>query len=178
MIPFRLFFQPTSLFHLYPRRDWRRITLWLKWGLLFSFFGIFLKILLADDPASVSALMRFLKYLAGESEVAIPRFINLSLFIIIKMTYLIALWLIRGLLIFIGMKFAANAFIEFPVALSISGASLVSGFWYWLPFPYGYLLYAAHGIFLIAILKVNINREKYLPAIITGIIAGMLPLLI
>jgi len=64
------------------------------------------------------------------------------------------------------------------IALSISGASLVSGFWYLFPFPYGYLFFLVHGVFLIAILTVNINRMKYTPAVITGIIAGTLPLLI
>ncbi|MGM0381801.1 MAG: hypothetical protein ACQEP7_07410 [bacterium] len=175
MIPFRLMFNPASLFREYPRREWRRITLWLKWGLLFSFFGLFLKVLIVDDPAAVSSVMRFLKYLSAESETQIPRFINFSLFAITKATYLVILWFLRGLIIFIGMKMIARSFVELPVALSIAGASMVAGFWYWL--PYGYWFYAIHSVFLISFLMVNINRTRYYKAGLIGFVSGILPLL-
>ncbi len=176
MIPFRLLFQPGGIFNKYPRRDWRRISLWLKWGLLFSFFGVLFKIFIAADPASASYIISFLEYLAVEGEFEIPRFIILSLFAITKATYLVLLWVFRGLIIFIGIKIVGKSFVEFPVALSISGAGMVTGIWYCL--PYGYLFYFVHGVFLSTFLLTKINRLENYQAIITAIIITVFPLLI
>ena len=175
MIPFRLFLKPGTIFDKYPRRDWRRVSLWLKWGLLFSLLGVFTRILLATDPVELSSIMAFLEFIAEEGEADIPRLVNFSLFAIVQTTYLVLLWIFRGLILYAGIKVAGESFVEFSVALSISAAGMVTGLWYLL--PYGYLLYFAHGVFLISFLLMRINRLESYTAIITAVIAVMLPLI-
>jgi hypothetical protein len=68
MLPVKLLFYPMSIVRTYPLRKWREVTLWLKWGFLFSIGAPLLRVLYSSSPESFSQIFRFLNYLAAEND--------------------------------------------------------------------------------------------------------------
>lgn len=158
MIPFFLFFYPPRLFEMYPVRQWRSITLWLKWGILFSLGGVMVHIAMLEDPADVSWIFGFLEYLARENDaITLGFFARFSLFFILESLVIIGTWLIKGLFIYLGYQILDPPFGEPNIAMSVAGGSMITNLWLIAPGigPYAALL---HSFILIAIVVHHINR--------------------
>lgn len=174
MLPVKLLFYPMSIVRTYPLRKWREVTLWLKWGLLFSIGAPLLRVLYSSSPESFSKIFRFLNYLAAENDSLTLNFpVKFGLFCLLLILVVVLTWLIRAGIIFLLYQFIDVTFDEGPIALSLAGASLVNGIW--LLVPFGWYLAPLHGMVLIAYLAGNVNRIDLPQAILVGILAGWIP---
>ncbi len=173
MVPFRILFNPVSISRSYPVREWRRVTVWLKWGLLLPFLAIIIRIFLA--PGESSSILRLFAYFAEESEFAIPPIVRYGLFMIMEGIILIVVWLARGGIIFMFYRLVSPSFSEGKIALSIAGASLITGIWYLI--PYGYFPAIIHCAALTSYLLVQINRTELKFTLPVSILAALIPLL-
>ncbi|GEM_PF-4916119 len=178
MILFRLYFYPASLFNKYPVRVWRRVTLWLKWGLLIPYLAIILRLVI-DSPEEVSSIFSFISFVAEESELAIPFAVQFGLFMVVQGAVLIFVWLLRGLLIYLYYRVSRVKFDEREMALSIAAAGLLTGIWNLLPFGFliPYVLTLLHSLFLTTYLIFRVNRTTLPQAFLGSLLPALIPLL-
>ncbi len=178
MIPIRLFFYPASLFNKYPVRVWRRVTLWLKWGLLIPYLAIILRLVI-DSPEEVSSIFSFISFAAEESELAIPFAVRFGLFMIIQGLIVILVWFIRGLLIYLYYRMSRVKFSEREMAFSIAAGGLVTGIWNLIPLGFfiPYVLTLLHCLFLTTYLIYRVNRTTLPQAFLGSLLPALIPLL-
>ncbi len=177
MIPFFLFFFPPRLFEMYPVRQWRSITLWLKWGILFSLGGIMVHIAMLPNPSESSWLFAFLEYLARENDAITLGFLaRFSLFFILESLVIIATWLVKGVIIYLGYQILDPPFAETSVAMSVAGGSMVTNLWLIAPGigPYAAII---HSFILTAVLLHHINRTDRWTSSGLALIPSLIPLL-
>lgn len=174
MLPFQLLFYPAAIFRNYPVRDWRRITVWLKWGLLIPFLAVILR-LVFFEPAEASSIIRLFQYFASESEFAIPPAVRYGSFLIIEGVILLLAWLLRSGMIYLFYRLTSPSFDEGEIALSVGAASMVTGIWYLV--PYGYIIEFVHCLGLTSYLLVHINRINFPSAVPVAILPALVPLL-
>ncbi len=177
MLPLKLLFYPVSVIQTYPLRKWREVTLWLKWGLLVSIGSPLLRVSYSSSPESFSWIFGLLNYLASENDSLTLDFpVQFGLFFLLLIFLVLLNWMIRAGLIFILYQFIDGSFHEGPIALSLSGASLVNGIW--LLVPFGWYLSLIHGILLLAYLAGNVNRLDTPNAALVGVLCGGIPFIV
>lgn len=177
MIPFYLLFFPARVLEAYPIRYWRTITLWLKWGILFSLGGLMVHIATLDDPSSASFIFSMLEYLAEQNRaVSFPFLAQFGLFFIFEILIVLLTWVIKGSLIYLGYRMLRPRFGDPSVAMSVAGASMVTNIWLMIPFI-GFYAAMIHGTVLIAYLVDRVNRTDDWDALKVAIIPGFIPLL-
>jgi len=177
MIPFNLLFKPPAIIRNCPARDWRKITLWLKWGLLFSIGTIMLKVLISSDPAEISYVFVGLEWLNDYHDtVTIPLPLQFALFFIFESLAVVIAWTLKGawIVTFYRLLNEKLYFNEAVIAFSIAGASLVTNIWHLL--PYGTLLAGIHALILTTYLSSKVNRVSTGTAILIGL-SGLIPVL-
>lgn len=174
MLPLQLLFFPAAIFRSHPVRKWREVTLWLKWGLLFSIVPPLLRVSLMDSPETFSGTFSLLNYLAEENDALTLDFpVKFGLFFLALIFLVLMVWLIRSGLIYLCYRMMNVNFNEGRVAMSVAGASMVNGVW--LILPLGWYLAFLHGILLIAYLTVRVNRIGAGRGLIIGFLAGIVP---
>lgn len=176
MLPINLLFRPAALMRNHPVRDWRDITLWLKWGLLVSIGVIMASVGLSSDPASGSYIFSALEWLNGYHDtVSIPRPLQYALFFVIESLVVVLVWLMKSCVILIGYQlFDDIYFDETNIAFSLSGASMVTNLWLFIPF--GTVLACLHAFVLITYLATRIHRLSLPKAVLFGL-AGFIPVI-
>jgi len=177
MIPFFLFFFPPRLFEMYPVREWRSITLWLKWGILFSLGGVMVHIAMLASPEESSWIFAFLEYLARENDaIQLGLFARFSLFFIIETIVIIVTWLLKGMILYLGYQILDPPFAEPGIALSIAGGSMITNVWLIAPGigPYAAVL---HSFVLIAVVVHHIHRTGNGTSAGLALIPSLIPLL-
>lgn len=176
MLPFNLLFRPPALMRDHPVRNWRDITLWLKWGLLLSIGVIMLRVGLHSDPASISYIFSALEWLNGYHDtISIPPPLQYALFFIIESLIVVLVWLIKSCMILMGYQLYEDIhFDETNIAFSLAGASLVTNLW--LIIPYGTWFSSLHGLVLVTYLATQIHRLTLPKAVLLGL-AGLVPVM-
>lgn len=180
MIPFQLLFYPPTIFRRYPVRQWREVTLWLKWGILIALSAILLSVAMLESPGDSSYIFELLNYLGKENDAINLNFqVKFGLFFLVEVFLVVLVWLARSALIFAAYNVIEGAtFTEGYFALSIAGASLVNGIWMLVPGIAGTVLGTAHGIILITYLVSQVNRVGIAKALAVAILPGAFPFLI
>lgn len=175
MLPFNLLFRPGAVMRNHPVRDWRDITLWLKWGLFFSIGGVLLKAVLADNPASISYVFTWLEWLNEYHDtVSIPVPLQFALFFIIESLFVVLAWLIKSGMILLGYQlFDDIYFDETNIAFSLAGATMITNIWHIL--PYGTIFACIHSFVLIAYFTGQIHRLSPPQSLLLAV-AGLVPL--
>jgi hypothetical protein len=158
----------------HPVRDWRDITLWLKWGLLISVLTSFLKVWISADPTTASYVISGFDWLNNYHDtINIPLPLQYALFFIIETLSAVVLWLLKSLVLLLGYQlFEEIHFDETNIAFSLAGASMVTNVWHIL--PYGTIIAALHAFVLIAYLGTQIHDIPLSRALVLGV-AGLLP---
>ncbi len=174
MLAFKILFEPGSIFRSYPVREWRRITLWLKWGLIIPYFAIIIRIMISPEN---SLLLGYLFELAEDA--AFPVFVYYILYLIIQGFLLTLVWLVRALFILFFYRLKQPSFGETGIACSLSAASLTTGIWYILPlsFFWVYLPATVHSIILTSYLIRQVNRVEKKSSIYAVILPSMVPII-
>lgn len=179
MIPFQLLFYPPTIFRNYPVRQWREVTLWLKWGIMIGLGSVLVKVALLSSPENSSYIFQLLNYLGEQNDAITLNFpVKFGLFFLVEVFLIVILWLLRSALIAAAYNILDAPFTEGPFAMSIAGASLVSGIWMLLPGLTGTVLTALHGIILIAYLTSQVNRLSLGQSLGVGVLPGLIPFLI
>lgn len=176
MIPFSLLFRPPAIIRNCPVRQWREITLWLKWGLFFSVATIMAKAILVSDPARISYVFSGLEWLNEYHDtLSIPLPLQYALFFIFETLFVVLAWAIKSLwIIFMYRVKEEIYFNETPIAFSIAGASLITNIWHII--PYGTIFAGLHAFILITFISSRINRISIPTACLIGL-AGLIPVI-
>lgn len=179
MIPFQLLFYPPTLFRRYPVRQWREVTLWLKWGILIALSSILVKIAMLESPADSSYIFQFLNYLGNQNDAITLSFpLKFGLFFLVEIFLVVINWLVRAGILTLAFNYVEVPFSEGNFALSIAGASLVSGVWMLLPGFVGVLFTAIHGVGLITYLNSQVNRLEITTGLAVSFLPGVVPFVI
>lgn len=180
MVPFQLLFYPPILFRRYPVRQWRDVTIWLKWGILIALSSVLVSVAMLESPENSSYIFQLLNYLGEQNDAITLNFpIKFGLFFLVEVFLIVFVWLLRAAFIFGAYNFVDDAtFTEGNFALSIAGASLVNGIWILVPGLAGTIFGSLHGILLIAYLVSQVNRMSFGTAIAVAILPGIIPFII
>lgn len=180
MIPFQLLFYPPTIFRRYPVRQWREVTLWLKWGILIALSSILVSVAMLESPEDSSYIFQLLNYLGEQNDAITLSFpVKFGLFFLVEVFLIMLVWLVRSTFIFVAYQIIDTAtFTEGYFALSIAGASLVNGIWVLVPGLAGTVLGTLHGIVLITYLVSQINRVSPATALAIAILPGVFPFII
>jgi hypothetical protein len=180
MIPFQLFFFPPVLIRRYPVRQWRDVTLWLKWGLLVALASVLLKVAMLESPAESSYIFSFLNYLSEQNDaISLTYLAKFGLFVLIEIFLVVLVWLLRaGLIVGAYQLLDVRTFNEGNFALSLAGASLITGVWMLLPGLAGTILTAVHTIALLTYLVSQVHRLSIVRSIMLSLLPGLVPFII
>ncbi|MFB6357130.1 MAG: hypothetical protein ABEJ65_11525 [bacterium] len=178
MIPFYLLFYPPGIFKTYPVRNWREVTLFLKWGLLLSLFASIIRIIVSGSRTSISwifwGIAQIVEY--NDAIQGFPFILKMALFFIITGLIVVFVWLIKSLIIMGIYQVLGDdvVFTEPKIAMSIAAASMITNIWYMVPIVGPYFA-CFHGAFLVGYLAVSINRLPLQIAIPVSIV-GLIPI--
>lgn len=177
MIPINLLLNPPGVVRNYPIREWRDVTLWLKWGIILSLVYVMTGVAMMKSPEDGSWIFQVIHFLEEYNDaITIPFVVKFGLFFIIESILIVIVWLIKSCMIIAGYQLIDAEFTETNIALSIAGASMVTGIWWLIPF--GYVFMSLHSLLLMSYLLGQIHRLTLIQSILLAFFPAFVPYIV